>query len=998
MAPSTPVLPETLITVKITLDAEGKVYKKAKVPYGVLTAGLSTLEAKLRDFLAIEEDKPYHFERFSDSAANHIPLVHTNPSVYRQLLRAAKAKQKLKLRVVYEPTEGTTAAAEAEADNTSKAAGPRPVTIEDFPEATSPGSETDASVPAPTPVESTMAAEPDVKNAAIVAPVPTPTPLSLLAARYKKKAQEYPDIPGHFPESHASPDASMEKQIKASMQSMAQDQDFLDRNLSLMEASIGNMNLNTTLSDSQTPPAFRAYPYSLMESYNALVNSAPAPPAPTPAVSAPNASMATTPQPIPVAKCTRNYPSAWTQGRANPSVCPAMQQVSQTVEPTKLGKLTARPPAFTVCCNSCERKIPDTHYHCSTCEAGDFDLCETCINVGITCYSPEHWMIRRNIQNGLLVNSTTERIQPRRKFMESQAAEKAATEKIAVAKAAAEEAAEKAAEEAAAAMLLNRHTKKNAEKTLSQKKAEEQVAARERVYVQIRTCNNCIRELPEQEFLHCCECYDFDLCKACFVKNDHGHHPKHAFKPAVKGTDFSWNITRRLSAGRGYQHHAVCDGCEKFITGVRHKCSDCPDWDYCSDCVLNADFIHPDHRFIPIYEPLVETPAAQSNVGSRVIHKGIYCDGPHCAASGRSDLSIRGDRYKCAVCYNKDFCATCEASPSNNHNKTHPLIKFRTPVRHVSVTTTGEHDNGRPMPCMGDQVTRAFSPVSSIPQAAAKTENISLTANKVQTVLDIKPTTAAPAAPAVKAEVAPKMSAETLKAETLKAEPEPESLGAIFQRDSIADGTVFAPNHVFEQTWVLRNTGSVAWPAGCCVRFVSGDYMGHVDPNHPAGIKELMSAFESTICYQPLAPGAEFPFTVLLRAPSRIGKAISYWRLTTPGDVKFGDRLWCDVNVQPKEEPTAAPATEEKAVKEEQESTEGSQMIFPKLEKESPIASIHEAQEVPAAPEASHVSDNDEFDDDWADDGSDDGFMTDEEYDILDASDEESFAGDKLRK
>ncbi|CAK7233629.1 hypothetical protein SBRCBS47491_008677 [Sporothrix bragantina] len=995
MAPTTTVQPDTLITVKITLDEEGKVYKKAKVPYSVLTSGLTTLEAKLREFLAIDEDKPYHFERFSDSAANHIPLVHTNPSVYRQLLRAAKAKQKLKLRVVYDSTE-TTATVDDEAESANKAAGPRPVTIEDVPEAASSGSETAASVPAPTPVTSCVAsavpaAEPTVKSEAATAPVKpstiAPTPLSVLAARYQKKVQEYPDIPGHFPEPQTSPDATMEKQHQASMQSMAQDQDFLDRNLSQMEASIGNMNLNASSSNNAfTPAAFRAYPYSLMESYNALVNSAPAPPAPTPAASAP--------QPIPVVKCSRNYDSAWTQGRANPAT-----EQTKTVEPPKLVKMANRPPAFTVCCNSCERKIPDTHYHCSNCEGGDFDLCETCIKVGITCYSPDHWMIRRNIQNGLLVNSTTERIQPRRKFMESQAAQIAE---------------EKAAQEAAAAIAQQKVDLDNLEKKLAQKRAEEAAKTKAEelatirarvVYQQIRTCNNCIRELAEHEFLHCCECYDFDLCKACFVKNDHGHHPKHAFKPAVKGTDFSWNVTRRLSAGRGYQHHAVCDGCERFITGVRHKCSDCPDWDYCSDCVLNADFIHPDHRFIPIYEPLVETPLVQNSSSPRVIHKGIYCDGPHCASSGRSDLPIRGDRYKCAVCDNKDFCATCEASPSNTHNKTHPLIKFRTPIRNVSVTTMGEHD-GRPMPFMGDQLPKTFAPAANVPEPAAKAENVSLTANKVQTVLDIKPTatsTAAPAAPAAKFEVAPKASEKTLVAE-----PEPESLGAMFQRDAVADGTVFAPNHVFEQTWFLRNTGSVAWPAGCCVRFVSGDYMGHVDPNHPAGIKELMSAFESTICYQPLAPGAEFPFTVLLRAPSRIGKAISYWRLTTPGDVKFGDRLWCDVNVQPKqepkeepkEEPKPAPAAAEKAVaKEEKESTEGSQMIFPKLEKESPITSIHEAQEGPVvAPEASHASDNDEFDEDWADDGSDGGFMTDEEYDILDASDEESLAGDKLRK
>ena len=69
-------------------------------------------------------------------------------------------------------------------------------------------------------------------------------------------------------------------------------------------------------------------------------------------------------------------------------------------------------------------------------------------------------------------------------------------------------------------------------------------------------------------------------------------------------------------------------------------------------------------------------------------------------------------------------------------------------------------------------------------------------------------------------------------------------------------------------------------------------------------------------------------------------------------------------------------------------------MIFPKLDKESPISSIHQdaKSETTSAPTLHYeVAEVDDFDDcgdaEW--DGSDDGFMTDEEYDILDASDEE---------
>lgn len=165
-----------------------------------------------------------------------------------------------------------------------------------------------------------------------------------------------------------------------------------------------------------------------------------------------------------------------------------------------------------------------------------------------------------------------------------------------------------------------------------------------------------------------------------------------------------------------------------------------------------------------------------------------------------------------------------------------------------------------------------------------------------------------------------------------------------------------------------------------------------VDPEHPASVHELVSAAESTTCYTEVAPGQEAGFTVLMRTPSRAGNSISYWRLTGPDGDKFGHRLWCDVNVQIpepviKEEPKAAETKVE---------TEGSQMIFPKLEKESPASSIHEpAPAAPAAPVA--VQDElDEFEDfvdeSIDDDETDDGFLTDEEYDILDASDEEMIA------
>jgi next-to-BRCA1 protein 1 len=72
---------------------------------------------------------------------------------------------------------------------------------------------------------------------------------------------------------------------------------------------------------------------------------------------------------------------------------------------------------------------------------------------------------------------------------------------------------------------------------------------------------------------------------------------------------------------------------------------------------------------------------------------------------------------------------------------------------------------------------------------------------------------------------------------------------------------------------------------------------------------------------------------------------------------------------------------------------EGSQMIFPKLEKESPAASIHQEAPVTAPEVEDDVDEFEDFvDEPLEDDETEDGFMTDEEYDILDASDEEYLA------
>ncbi|RFU30963.1 hypothetical protein B7463_g5368, partial [Scytalidium lignicola] len=619
------------------------------------------------------------------------------------------------------------------------------------------------------------------------------------------------------------------------------------------------------------------------------------------------------------------------------SELPTLSQESQDAIRTNASSPAPPLSIFSVYCNNCNSPVPDEHYHCSTCDDGDFDLCQKCVDNGVLCHEDDHWMIKRYVKNGKVVNSLTATIAPKRYANESKTT----------------------------------------------------IVAPEDPELATRTCNSCIEEFTEENFVTCTSCDDFDLCIPCHISNRHGHNPKHAFIPAVEDTNLEPLAQVLLAAGRNVSHNAICDGCDKYIYGVRHKCLDCPDWDFCAGCIVNANFIHPRHRFVPIYEPLNDSISFSRSIASKARHHGIYCDGPLCKNTSGVQSYIKGDRYKCAVCDDLDFCASCEASPANQHNKTHPLIKFKTPVRNVCVTTMGDHQDGQPMPIMGDRCRRTFHKATET--MASQSANA---ATQVQTVADLEPTepTEPKVAETVQSnEVIPEAPVDVEIKETneLPAGDVEDELVAHFVRDVVVDGTVLPPNTIFEQTWYLRNGGNRAWPAGCSVKFVGGDNMCAIDPEHPASVHELISACESTTCTTEVAPGQEYGFTALMRTPSRPGNVISYWRLTGPDGNKFGHRLWCDINV--KEEPKVV--AQEEQVKPEAKSEE-SQMVFPKLEKESPAASVHQIAEVPVPNAPSEVDEFEDFIEEDAneDDETEDGFMTDEEYDILDASDEEYLA------
>ncbi|KAL9112289.1 MAG: hypothetical protein Q9227_003407 [Pyrenula ochraceoflavens] len=580
-------------------------------------------------------------------------------------------------------------------------------------------------------------------------------------------------------------------------------------------------------------------------------------------------------------------------------------------------------------CNNCGNGIKNEHYHCSICDNGDYDLCLECVENDIVCEGEGHWLIKRCLKDGKLINSTTERIAPKKEETDNKAIEQ---------------------EELKSSPPACEHSD--------------------------RTCNGCIGEFGTDMLATCLDCPDVDLCYPCLYMASHGHDPAHQFKPlSVMNNDFATNVADICRPGRGVPHAAVCDGCDKGIRGVRHKCLTCPDWDFCADCISKAPKIHPGHRFATLYKPISDPVSGPSQ-----IHHGIFCDGPLCQRQSRKTY-IQGDRYKCAVCHDTDFCANCEAHPSNRHNRTHPLIKFKTPVRNVSVTTLGERGNGERMAPMGDKpvAKNVATETASVDSANASTQ--------VQT-------------PEVK------HSPETVVQKPIesffKKSPTPPELNALFVSDTVSDGLQVNPETIIHQTWKLYNPGPSTWPVGCSVRFIGGDDMFNVSQEHPSSLDTLTAAMETNVLRSEIVPGKSAEFSVQLKTPKRQGKAISYWRLKTPEGLPFGHKLWCDVDVKAapslKNEPVSPTAAVAETAKSASKSAESSTMIFPKLEKESPASSTHNVAvtveaETATEPPVPKFEEQELADDieslELDEDDTEDGFLTDEEYDILDASDED---------
>ena len=192
---------------------------------------------------------------------------------------------------------------------------------------------------------------------------------------------------------------------------------------------------------------------------------------------------------------------------------------------------------FTVCCNNCSANIPDAHWHCSICQDGDFDLCHECMTKNIHCGGIGHFLIKRSIENGRVISSTTETVPKRVVKVESE-------------------------KEVPGAFTSD---------------VKEEILPE--MHEMSRTCNSCVTGrcprtaadpksllidivFEESNFVTCMVCEDYDLCIPCHVGLKHGHHPNHTFVPVSEESNLSTQATLLCAPGRHMRHFAICDGCD----------------------------------------------------------------------------------------------------------------------------------------------------------------------------------------------------------------------------------------------------------------------------------------------------------------------------------------------------------------------------------------------------------------------------------------------------
>lgn len=297
----------------------------------------------------------------------------------------------------------------------------------------------------------------------------------------------------------------------------------------------------------------------------------------------------------------------------------------------------------------------------------------------------------------------------------------------------------------------------------------------------------------------------------------------------------------------------------------------------------------------PIIPPVLDESSTDSKdpTSSHPIyyHEGIVCD--FC------ERSVVGVRYKCCNCANYDLCEECEAI-HGVHDSDHVFIKLRKPARLGKRTVIlkntlykvkqaldpnkkdDQNDLNRPSDMPGPLEDFIKTKMERLQERTArKQEKLRKREEKIVEKQRKK-------------EEKLKRRLECHRDHPTKREkldlPPPCKTGnkeydASFVCDvTVPDGTCVQPETKLQKTWKLKNTGLKPWTANTKLRLVYGTIP---TPSNDIDVPEV-------------GPDQECDVTVELQAPELPGRYQSHWKMYNDG-VHFGHRVWCEIQVEPKE-------------------------------------------------------------------------------------------------
>ncbi|EKM56454.1 uncharacterized protein PHACADRAFT_92806, partial [Phanerochaete carnosa HHB-10118-sp] len=183
-------------------------------------------------------------------------------------------------------------------------------------------------------------------------------------------------------------------------------------------------------------------------------------------------------------------------------------------------------------------------------------------------------------------------------------------------------------------------------------------------------CDGCGQHPVFGVLYRCSSCDEFDFCSACFnsAEERSEHDISHDFFPIQTSLEHG---PASSSDHEGTTDKTSCDGCQRRIYRIRHRCLECTGFSLCRLCISSVrrrSEHDPKHRFFPIEYPW--------DAGA---FDAVYAtlDATRCRGC---NLGTSAAQHRCLSCLDFVFCMWCISDPDvrAQHDLTHPFFPYTT--------------------------------------------------------------------------------------------------------------------------------------------------------------------------------------------------------------------------------------------------------------------------------------------------------------------------------